>query len=82
MRTNWVKNQSWVEIEGKDCTITIEPRAAYCDRGNYLAKIFPRGTLVFELDAQDGWPRYYFDLERAQMECEAWLVKRKQKLFE
>ena len=28
------------------------------------------------LDGADLWPRYYFDVTRAKLECEAWLKKR------
>lgn len=72
-----------VTIRGRDCVIEIEPRPAYCDRGNFLARIeeIPScNRLVLFLDGADGWPRYYFDLERAKAECEAWLVKRGQAL--
>ena len=67
-------------IMGKECEIVLERRNDYCDRGNFLAKIFPFGNLGREMDDQDGWPRYYFDEQRAKAEIEAWLVKRKQKL--
>lgn len=72
----WLRH-SWIEIGGRDCSITLEKRPAYCDRGNYIAKLFPIGKLVMEMDLQDGWPRYYFDQDRAKLECEAWLKKRK-----
>lgn len=71
-------------IQGKACTIYLESRPHYCDRGNFIAKIFPREgvstNLILELslDEQDGWPRYYFDEARAKAEIEAWLTKRKQ----
>lgn len=70
----------WYEINGLECTIYLEQRPAYCDRGNWLAKLDAIGgtELAIELDDQDGWPRYYFDLERAKLEIEAWLVKRGQ----
>ena len=64
-------------------TITIEPRPAYCDRGNFIAKanffefVGSQATPIPWLDSQDGWPRYYFDFWNAVMECEAWLLKRK-----
>lgn len=64
---------------GKHCAIWIGPRPPYCDRGNWLAHVDTiAGThpLDFSIDFQDGWPRYYFDLERAKAECEAWLTKR------
>lgn len=68
----------WWEVHGRECSITIEPRPVYCDRGNLIAKVFPTGSLAMSMDHADGWPRYYFDLDRAKLECEAWLVKRGQ----
>lgn len=71
-------------LQGKACVIYLEPRPHYCDRGNFIAKIFNREDVPtaaiteFSLDDQDGWPRYYFDEARAKAEIEAWLVKRKQ----
>lgn len=70
--------QVWLEIYGKECTIVIEPRPEYCDRGNWIAKIFTRGSLAVEFDRQDGWPRYYMDLDRAKLEIEDWMKKRGQ----
>lgn len=79
MSSSWVtKNFMWHEIDGKECRITLEPRMGYCDRGNFIAKLFPREKLALEIDDQDGWPRYYFDEDRAKLEIEAWLKKRGQ----
>jgi hypothetical protein len=76
----WAKDDDgkFIAIAGKECLITLEPRPAYCDRGNWIAKLFPNGLLAREIDEADGWPRYYFDQERAKLEIEAWLIKRKQ----
>lgn len=71
-------NWSWWRIVGKECEIYLERRPHYCDRGNWIAKIEATGNLLRGMDRADGWPRYYFDLERAKQECEAWLVKRGQ----
>ena len=49
------------------CRIWIEQRPHYCDRGRYVAKTDA------PIDAQEGWPRYYFNLERAMAEIEAWV---------
>ena len=65
-------------IQGLECEITLEPRPHYCDRGNWIAKLFPVGTLAEDIDYADGWPRYYFDVDRAKAECWAWLEKRRQ----
>lgn len=71
----------WIMIEGVDCEISLEPRPSYCDRGNWLAKIHIKAggnAIKLNLDHADGWPRYYFDYDRALAEIEAWLVKRGQ----
>lgn len=73
-------------VHGKACTVYLESRPPYCDRGNFIAKIFLREgattaqAIELNLDEQDGWPRYYFDEARAKAEVEAWLTKRKQAL--
>lgn len=84
MSSKWINigdgGISYLEIKGKECSITLEPRMSWCDRGNYIAKLFPTAAskLHLEIDDQDFWPRYYFDKERAKLECEAWLVKKGQ----
>ncbi len=76
----WIAEDGFQTITGKDCSITLEPRPRYCDRGQYLAKLHidPRSRLLLDIDEQDGWPRYYFDEDRAKLEIEAWLRKRGQ----
>ena len=77
-----IETGHYFSIKGKGCEITIEPRPAYCDRGNFYAKVHElRGgdpTDFPNIDGADMWPRYYFDLDRAKAECEAWLDKRGQ----
>jgi len=67
-------------IRGRECSIWLAPRAGWCDRGNFIATIDAWGKLFLGFDEADGWPRYYFDLDRAKAEIEAWLVKRGQAL--
>ena len=74
----FVTHRGYLEIKGRECTITLEPRPAYCDRGNFIAQLFPEGSLALDIDDADGWPRYYFDEERAKAEIIAWLEKRGQ----
>lgn len=76
----WIRVDDFVEMHAKDCSVTIEPRPHYCDRGNWLAKLHVQhpSELALEIDHQDGWPRYYMDFSRACLECEEWLKKRKQ----
>ncbi len=54
----------------KNWHMTLIPRPAYCDRGRWLA------LCDAPLDAQEGWPRYYFTLETACTEILAWLKAR------
>ena len=71
----------WWEIDGLDIQVWLQPRPKYCDRGNFLANVDLRPTgraRRANLDAHDGWPRYYMDFDRAKLEIEAWLKKRKQ----
>lgn len=49
--------------------IWIDPRAGHCDRGRYAANY----DGPFFIDAADGFPRYYMDLETAKREMKAWL---------
>lgn len=75
----WTATDGTWSVQGKNVWIWIAARPHYCDRGNYLAHIGVRvdgDALKVGLDSQDLWPRYYFDLDRAKAECEAWLVKR------
>jgi hypothetical protein len=69
------------EIAGLDCSLCIQRRPAYCDRGNFVVTIeyVPKyDRRRFSLDWADGWPRYYMDLDRAKLEIKDWMKKRKQ----
>ena len=66
---------AYLEIDGIGCSMTIETRPIYCDRGNYCAKFFSKDDRC-RIDEQDGFPRYYFNLEYAKDECIAFLKKR------
>jgi hypothetical protein len=72
----WIAIRSFEVLRGKDFEVVLEKRPPYCDRGNYLAKLFVRGALSREIDEADLWPRYYFDHARAKAEVEAFILKR------
>jgi len=65
-------------IRTRDCWVWMQARPAYCDRGRWLAHVEVAHPRLLDVDAADRWPRYYFDLERAKAEVEAWLRVRKQ----
>jgi hypothetical protein len=49
--------------------VWIVKRPDYCDRGHYMADV----AGISSIDAQDGFPRYYMDLERAKAEMVDWV---------
>lgn len=61
-----------LEIDGQ--VVWIDPRPAFCNRGRYLGQYM--GTM--HVDAADGFPRYFMDLEVAKSEMKAWLLHRMQ----
>ena len=65
-------------LHGKHCAIWIDIRPEYCDRGNFLAHLAVRDRRKVHIDEADLWPRFYFDLDRAKLECEAWMEKRRE----
>lgn len=79
-RAQWVEFDGYEVVRGRECLVFLERRGWSCDRGRFLAKLCPDlGTaLARDIGDADGWPRYYFDEERAKLEVEAWLVRREQ----
>lgn len=77
----WLTNEEYGHqfVQLEQCMIILEARQPYCDRGNWLASVFPAvgSELSLSFDHQDGFPRYYFDELRAKQEMEAWVAKRK-----
>jgi hypothetical protein len=54
--------------------IIIQPRPHYCDRGDWI--IFVEGHNN-DIDAADGFPRYFFGtIEEAKLQMETWLNRR------
>ncbi|MBD3882109.1 hypothetical protein IFO70_10100 [Phormidium tenue FACHB-886] len=71
---------NYLHIRGKHCMIALEARPGYCDRGRWLAKLEVLDGHELHMDWADGWSpgRFYFDLDRAKLEIEAWLKVRGQ----
>jgi hypothetical protein len=71
--------EPWLQCRCIGGRIFLEKRPYYCDRGNWYAKVdihFDPKIPGTYIDGADGWPRYYFDLDRAKLELEAWINKR------
>lgn len=64
----------WHRLDIDEQTVWIEPRPSYCNRGRYHAQY--SGTM--HIDAGDGFPRYFMDLDVAKSEMKAWLLHRMQ----
>lgn len=78
---NWVQNWEGFKLFVPIIThkpdsayeITIQRRPEYCDRGQWL--IFVDGNN--DLDAADGWPRYFLGSEDdVKHQVEMWLARR------
>ena len=77
----WIQRDGYEEVEGLDVLVWIAKRPNYCDRGNFWAQADLKAggnERRLNLDAADGWPRYYMDLTRAKAEIEDWMRKRRQ----
>lgn len=71
----WIGPDRYGNIEGRGdgFIIYMMARPSYCNRGRYHVLIegtlTPRGFLLNrEIDHSDGFPRYYFDRDRAMAE--------------
>ena len=65
---------TYYEISGKNCKITLELLERNSSKGRWLARVSGREQEIPKMwGAEYGWPRYYFDLSSAKNECIAWL---------
>lgn len=64
---------TWLKIETPHAEITIESRPHYCDRGNFLVKVFPHGDNSLPLDEFDCFPRFYFGVQACADEVREWM---------
>lgn len=75
------EDDSWV-LGGLDCSVTIKPLPPNHTEGNYRMDIDVLGDsdwyVEWLMDEVRCWPRYYFGLEAAKSEAEAWLKRRNQ----
>lgn len=88
MRLDWkfnVKFKTWeVRLpirlksgESGEYHIWLAERPRHCDRGRWVAQVDASPAFAC-LDDQEGFPRYYFDLDRALAELEAWINARRE----
>lgn len=71
----------YLEVNGRDCIVEIQCRPRYCDRGRWsvMPRLAPGKSVVdLNLDAHDGFPRYYFGDVELVSELKAWMRARGQ----
>ena len=64
-----MSDKSWRLMKGDKAICFLIPRPPYCDRGRYHLLLH---TPIWRSDA-DQKVRYYFDLERGQLEVEEYM---------
>ena len=73
-----VFGSTFLRRETKDCTIEIHARPEYCDRGSVEVHLNVNNPRNLSIDVADGFPRTYFDLDRAKGEVDDWIDARHQ----
>lgn len=66
-------------VELPETRIIIEKRNFYCDRGRYGFWAESKNQEKVSIDFADGFPRYFFSLQRAFDEMNDWVEFRKLK---
>jgi hypothetical protein len=69
-------------IAGLECTIWLQKRPGWCDRGRWSATLDAWGRIGVTIDHQDAWPRYYMNLTTAKFELFEWIMHRENSLIE
>jgi hypothetical protein len=65
---------TYAVIDIPNALITISPRPFYCDRGRYQFWIDGKiNQTKIDIDWADGFPRYFFSLQRAIDEIHEWI---------
>ena len=68
----------YLELHSLDAVLVVTARPPYCDRGRFMAQVESTNPRTLFIDHQDGFPRYYFNLDRALTEMQDWLKARGQ----
>jgi hypothetical protein len=75
-------DDAFITVDLPNANIYIHRRPNYCDRGRYGFHVVPKpGKEWFlSIDHTDGFPRYFFKLQRALDEIQDWVEFNKEKL--
>lgn len=71
---------AYLSIRGKHCLVCLVVEPTNHNRGPFHAILEVLNSEHLNIEPSDGWEygRYYFDIERAKAEVEAWLKAWKQ----
>lgn len=70
--------RTFISLRTADVIVWMSARPHYCDRGRVMVNVVSHNILKVDVDAADGFPRYYFSIERAKAEMADWLAARGQ----
>jgi len=78
-----IQRESWLDIEMPNVLITITKRPGYCDRGHYgvLVETMRGKEPIMTIDGADGFPRYFFSLQRLFDELHDWIEFNKSNVY-
>ena len=65
-----------LDLDIKHVRSWVAARPPYCDRGRFMWQVEPVSNEYLTIDWADGFPRYYFTVEAAELEIGAWLSAR------
>ncbi len=69
--------EGFPRVELPNVVIYLERRPFYCDRGRWGFWAESKGEEKVDIDYADGFPRYFFSLQRALDEMKDWVDFRK-----
>lgn len=72
-----LRPHDYIDLEIPNCQSWISHRPSYCDRGRFQWMVESTDPRELTIDAQDCFPRMYFQEESLIREVEAWLNARK-----
>ena len=73
LEVKWLEPDAFPYIDLPTVIIYLERRPFYCDRGRYGFWAESKDNKKVDIDYADGFPRYFFSLQRAFDEMYDWV---------
>ncbi len=66
---------TYADVKAKNVNICVTKRPFYCDRGRYgvIVDSIKGNEHIMDIDGADGFPRYFFNLQRLFDELHDWM---------